>query len=341
MKIIDAIQNVAKHQKSFKTSDVTCLLKNRFSRQAVHAKLSKMVQLGELVKRGSARWTLYALPQNAEALIEFTHRRFKNEHLNEDEVLAKIKIQKQFLSKLPTRLDSIFSYAFLEMLNNAIEHSKSKFIETEINEHEGNLFFRVRDFGIGVFRNVMKRRKLNSEAEAIQDLLKGKTTTAPKIHSGEGIFFTSKVADIFTLESFGYRLTVNNLIRDVFLEEIPSRKGTNVGFWIALNSKKQLEKTFKEYQTDSETYAFDKTSIKIKLYTLGTVYISRSQARRVLTGLEKFKSIILDFSQVSTIGQAFADEVFRVFKLKHPEIEVTPINMQEGVRFMVERVEKI
>ena len=98
---------------------------------------------------------------------------------------------------------------------------------------------------------------------------------------------------------------------------------------------------FKKYQTDSDTYDFGKTSVKIKLYTMGTIYISRSQARRVLVGLEKFNSIILDFDKVPTVGQAFADEIFRVFKLKHPQIEITPIKMQEGVKFMVERVAKI
>jgi hypothetical protein len=40
------------------------------------------------------------------------------------------------------------------------------------------------------------------------------------------------------------------------------------------------------------------------------------------------------------VGQAFADEVFRVFKIKHPEIIITPINMNEGVEFMINRVEK-
>ena len=73
---------------------------------------------------------------------------------------------------------------------------------------------------------------------------------------------------------------------------------------------------------------------------MGTIYVSRSQARRVLTNLDKFKSIVLDFDQVPTIGQAFADEIFRVFATKHQEIQITPINMNEAVDFMVRRVEK-
>ena len=37
------------------------------------------------------------------------------------------------------------------------------------------------------------------------------------------------------------------------------------------------------------------------------------------------------------IGQAFADEIFRVFNTEHPEIELEPINMPESVKLMVER----
>jgi UTP-glucose-1-phosphate uridylyltransferase len=60
----------------------------------------------------------------------------------------------------------------------------------------------------------------------------------------------------------------------------------------------------------------------------------------VLTGLEKFKSIILDFDKVPTVGQAFADEIFRVFQQRYRNIKITPINMIEPVKFMVDRVEK-
>ena len=82
------------------------------------------------------------------------------------------------------------------------------------------------------------------------------------------------------------------------------------------------------------------TEIKIKLYTMGTIHISRSQARRVLNRLEKFRKVILDFDKVPTVGQAFADEIFRVFKEKYPEVEIIPENMNEAVEFMVERAQR-
>src|SRR3546814_7509415 len=97
-----------------------------------------------------------------------------------------------------------------------------------------------------MFRNVMKQRGIDSELEARQDLLKGKTTTVPKAHSGEGIFFTSKVADEFILESFGYVLRVDNRIDDVFIERGSAKRGTRVSFLISERSTRRLDQVFKQ-----------------------------------------------------------------------------------------------
>ena len=300
-----------------------------------------MIKKGLLIKLGSTRSASYVLPKYAGNIEWKFDRRYLNKNLAEHEVLEDIEGRAQFRQSLSENVRNIFEYTFSEMLNNAIEHSESENIHVIVEKNENNLLFQINDFGIGVYRNIMNDRKLKSELEAVQDLLKGKTTTQPQAHSGEGIFFTSKIADAFSLESFGYKLTIENNIEDLFFEEIkPSKKGTKVSFDIACNSERHLNDLFAEYQTNPEEYAFDKTEIQIKLYTMGTIHISRSQARRVLTGLEKFKSITLDFDNVPNVGQAFADEIFRVFKNKNPDIQITPINMNKAVKFMIGRVGK-
>ncbi|MBI2442729.1 MAG: STAS-like domain-containing protein, partial [Candidatus Levybacteria bacterium] len=151
----------------------------------------------------------------------------------------------------------------------------------------------------------------------------------------------SKIADVFILESFQYRLRVDNIVKDIFIEELtPLKKGTKVTFTLSSASKKHLNDVFSQFITTPGEVGFDKTEIKVRLYTSGTVYISRSQARRILTGLDKFKTIILDFDRATTVGQAFADEIFRVFQQRHPDIKIVPINMVEPVKFMIDRVEK-
>jgi hypothetical protein len=71
---------------------------------------------------------------------------------------------------------------------------------------------------------------------------------------------------------------------------------------------------------------------------VGDVLMARSQARRLMARLERFTTVLLDFTGVATIGQAFADEVFRVFSPAHPEITVVAINAQGEVAQMIRRV---
>jgi len=313
-----------------------------FTRQYASQVLRTMMDANEIVKFGSTRAAFYTLPEFIDEIGPLAvRRRFKNENIKEHEVFDSLISIFPAFHTATENVQSIVHYAFSEMLNNAIEHSLSEDIEVEIESEGGVIRFVVSDFGIGVFRNVMQKRNLKSELEAMQDLLKGKVTTDPKAHTGEGIFFTSKTADRFVLESFGYRMVVDNKISDVFFqEEKRINRGTRVIFSIARNSDRHLNKIFENYQSKPGNYAFDKTEIHVRLFTMGTVYVSRSQARRILIGLEKFKKIILDFDRVPNVGQAFADEIFRVFQGRHSEISIEPINMNETVRFMVKRVEK-
>jgi hypothetical protein len=69
--------------------------------------------------------------------------------------------------------------------------------------------------------------------------------------------------------------------------------------------------------------------------------ISRSQAKRLLERFDRFKIVVLDFSGVALIGQAFADEVFRVFKAKHPDVKLIPMNVSPGVQRMISRAEAL
>ncbi len=341
MDIKALILKIASEKGKVKTSDVVKELHNAKSRQYVSSTMRMMVNKKLLLKGGNTAGSFYILPQNISLLGNEVTIKLKRKDLEEHKVFNDLKEKAPFINKLKENILSIFFYAFTEMLNNAIEHSHSKYVKICIRKEKQNILFIVDDFGVGVFRNVMEKKALKSELEAIQDLLKGKTTTQPHSHTGEGIFFTSKIADTYILESFGYRLRVDNLIKDVFIEElIPQKRGTKVTFTLSLQSKKHLNDVFSQFASELGGIDFNKTEIKVRLFALGTVYISRSQARRILSGLDKFKTIIFDFDRVTTVGQAFADEIFRVFKQKHPEIKIEPLNMIGPVKFMVERADQ-
>jgi anti-sigma regulatory factor (Ser/Thr protein kinase) len=319
------------------------------SRQYASRSLAELVAIGKLVKIGSTSKAIYAFPSYAKNHLELLPwkitKTFRNENLEEHRVLDRIEAELPIILQQKENTRDIFTYAFSEMLNNAIEHSGTDKILVDVSIKDKLLTFIVDDFGIGVFRNIMKKKGLKSELEAIQDLLKGKTTTMPSSHSGQGIFFTSRAGEEFMLDSYGYRLIVNNKVKDIFLQEVKGKakrkQGTKVTFKLSTESGKHLRGIFDRFaNTDEESnFGFDKTEIKIKLFIRGGVHISRSQARRVLVGLDKFRVIVFDFDKVPMIGQAFADEIFRVFHNKYPDIKLQAINMNEAVRFMVDRVE--
>lgn len=309
------------------------------SRQFVTRTLKQLVENGHLKKVGSTRNAFYVLPENLPLLKGSLKMNLRNVDLKEHEVLETINERLPKLKRLEENVRSIFSYAFTEMLNNAIEHSQSQNISVLISCDEDKLHFEIVDFGVGVYHNVARKFKLSSEIEAIPELLKGKVTTAPHAHSGEGIFFTSKAADLFLLASHKWRMRVDNSIPDTFIEILEkNQKGTKVSFSIKIKSDRHLDQVFAGFHAIPGEYAFDKTFIQVKLYTMGSIYVSRSQARRILSGLEKFRAIVFDFDRVPTIGQAFADEVFRVFKKRHPTIKIETSNANEAVQFMIDRV---
>jgi len=322
----------------------TRMLSDKFgvSRQYINQLLSDLIKNKQIFKIGSTKSAFYILSdyikKHPDILPKVFHKKYKNIKLEEHKILMEIEKKFPQIMNLPENVRSIFTFALSEMFNNAIEHSHSRVIGVDVLIKNEKLFFIVDDSGVGVFRNIMKKRSLHSEFEAIQDLLKGKTTTMPKSHSGEGIFFTSKSADKFILNSFGNELTIT--ANDTKVRYVsPIKRGTRVIFEISINSPLHLNDVFKKFTnlTRNSDYGFDKTEIRVKLYVMGGIHISRSQARRILSGLEKFKIILLDFRDVSIIGQSFADEIYRVFQKAHPTIQIKEENMSEGVQFMIKR----
>ena len=131
---------------------------------------------------------------------------------------------------------------------------------------------------------------------------------------------------------------VDNEIKDIFLEEIKRCKGTHIVFRIGKNTKKKLKSLFNAHSNSD--YEFDKTSVTIRLLKKQGACVSRSEAKRLLYGLEKFKRIVLDFKGIKGIGQGFADEVFRVFQKQNPKIQLKSVHMKKAVAHMVTRAQQ-
>ena len=110
--------------------------------------------------------------------------------------------------------------------------------------------------------------------------------------------------------------------------------GTLVRCEIDPQASRTTSDVFAEYSIDHD---FARTRTVVRLFTIGVRFISRSEARRLLHGLERFREIFVDFRGVQEVGQGFVDEVFRVWPNQHPETSVHPINMVGPVEAMVRR----
>lgn len=341
MNIRQMILDTINKKSEVKSADI--VKKTGFSRQYVYRFFHQLLEEGKIRCVGKSNRARYVLAtekdiERAKDKILGTTRLLKNKNLKEDIVLDQIRKQTGILRYLKKNVSEIIQYAFSEMLNNAIEHSQSQTVKIEMHKDETHVFFVVLDKGIGIFRNIMSKKKLKTVLAAIQDLLKGKETTSPKRHSGEGIFFTSKAADFLTIQSGKKKIIFDNLLDEIFIKDVKRTKGTRVAFSLNTRSRRNLSDVFSVFT--GPAMEFDRTRVTARLYRIGTFYMSRSHARRILHGLQKFKTIILDFRRVETVGQGFADEIFRVWKRDHPGSQIKITNANENVLFMIERAKK-
>lgn len=279
---------------------------------------------------------------------------YQNQNLEEDSVYRKDFYA--LLSDLPENVQHIWAYTFTEMLNNAIEHSQSDTIFVRLEKTRLSTAITILDRGVGIFNNIVDYMQKKYERDdigiedAIVELFKGKLTTAESNHSGEGIFFTSRMMDRFFILSSNTVFSHDNMSEHI-LREVISRDitdgipypgvdcGTMVYLQISNHSQKNIKEVFDMFAPVES--GFIKTSIPIKHTCCEFGYpVSRSQARRLCARFDEFEEIVLDFKDVDNIGQAFAHEIFNVFQKNHPELKLIVENAVPYVAGMIERVKK-
>jgi hypothetical protein len=243
------------------------------------------------------------------------------------------------LGQMSENAKDIWHYGFTEMFNNAIDHSEGKNILVWITKTAATTEMTVMDDGVGIFKKIQNAMNLLDERHAVLELAKGKLTTDPANHTGEGVFFSSRMFDKFSILSgsvhFSHRFGDD---LDWILERASDANyHTFVGMSLSNHTSRTVRKVFDQY-TSGDEYRFSKTVVPVELAQYGDdKLISRSQAKRLLARIELFKIVVLDFTRVPTVGQAFADEIFRVFAQAHPEIELIPLHASSEVRRIIGR----
>jgi anti-sigma regulatory factor (Ser/Thr protein kinase)/biotin operon repressor len=309
------------------------------SRQAAHRHLRKLIEQGVLQMTGRTRDSVYRIPtgKRAEAAPPAAFRRtYPTEGLQEDLVFAEVDRRLALGKSVTPNAHRILAYAFTEMLNNAIEHSHAEECAVEVTLSPRDVIVVIRDRGVGVFRSVADRYRLQAEEDSVGELLKGKATSMPERHSGQGIFFTSKACDRLELRSHRIELLFNTRAGDVVVNLRRALAGTAVTLVVSRSARRKIADIFSEYAPEEYDLQFEKTRVLVRLAARD--YVSRSEARRLVARLEQFREAELDFSKVTSLGQGFADEIFRVFVRAHPGVKLTRSNVAPALDAVIRGV---
>lgn len=257
--------------------------------------------------------------------------------LNEDEMFD--ESVGPLLKTLPAGVYEAFQYGVTEILNNAIDHSESDRVNVTLTQTAATATVLVQDDGIGIFEKLRRDRGLTDARYAILELGKGKLTTDPDRHSGQGIFFTSRLIDRFAIRSgrlaFRHVRPDGDWLTDQLGE---AATGTSVEMTLRRDSSVDVRTIFDRFaRLDEDDYAFSRTHVPVILAKFDELLVSRSQAKRVLLRIDQFKEVVFDFKGIEFIGQAFADEIFRVFANQNPAIDIRYRNAEPRVRGMIVR----
>lgn len=323
------ITNVEAHP-----ADLTAITAKTFgiSRQAVNRHLQRMLEDGVLRAEGATRAKRYFL----RPLIEKKFIIDIKPGLQEDKIWREL-IEPLF-KDVKENVLNICYYGFTEMLNNVFDHAEARKVIIEFERYQNKIEMVVKDDGVGIFNKIARKFHLDDQRHAILELSKGKLTTDPKHHTGQGIFFTSRAFDAFHILS-GKLVLASRGGKDYLFEKPPNNevKGTFIVMAIKPDSERVLKDIFDKFA--DVDYGFTKTQVPVYLVRYGAeTLISRSQAKRLMARLELFKEVMLSFEGVPSIGQAFADEIFRVYQNAHPNISIKYCNATEDVERMIKMV---
>lgn len=240
--------------------------------------------------------------------------------------------------EMPKNVRQMLQHAFTELLNNAIDHSEGQFVTVSMRQTPAHLQLLVSDDGRGLFDKIREGFEIEDPAMAMLELSKGRLTSAPDRHTGRGLYFTSRLADVFDLHAN----TVAFQHRDWDARRwkqgrAMSRQGSAIYLAIALDTPRTLDEVMRSASLDAQGYGIDRTTLPLRLITSEDVALeSRAQARRVAARLTEFKQAELDFSGIDHIGQGFADELFRVFGRHQTAVQLLVKNANPAINAMID-----
>lgn len=298
------------------------------SRRRAQAVVRHLVAAQWLVAEGSARHPLYR-PGALRQVV----RHYPLQGLQED-----LPWRRDFAPcfQLPQEVRRMAQHAFTELLNNAVDHSGGTQVTVSLRQTPLHLQLLVSDDGCGLFERIAQSFAIDDPRLAMFELSKGKLTSAPHCHSGHGLFFAARLADVFDVHANNAAFQRRGWADESWrATRAAPHRGTSVYLAISLDTPRTLDEVLRAHSTGGAGYGFDHTHVPLKLLGGDELLMSRADARRVAARLAGFSRAELDFAGIDAIGHGFADELFRVFRREHPGVDLQAKKMAPAVGAMV------
>jgi STAS-like domain of unknown function (DUF4325) len=197
----------------------------------------------------------------------------------------------------------------------------------------------ISDDGCGLFRRIEESFAIAEPALAMLELSKGRLTSDPRHHAGQGLFFTARLADVFDIHANAAAFQRRSWDGRAWHAGRPAMPhGTSVYVAIRLDTPRTLDSVLQAHR-GAAGHGLGRTTVPLQLLAGPEgVLASRAEARRAAARLAQFEHAEIDFAGITDIGHGFADELFRVFGGNHPGLELQATGMSPGVRAMVASV---
>ena len=294
--------------------------------------LARLVELNWLERTGTPR-----RPEYKPGLLRQVVRRYALAGLEEDLPWAN-DFAPYFA--LPASVNRMVQHTFCELLNNAIDHSGGTHVTVSLRQTAGHAQLLISDDGRGVFEQIAQTFSIANPALAMLELSKGKLTSQPQRHTGQGLFFASRLADVFDLHANAAAFQQRSWDeRGWRTQRALKHTGTSVYASFALDTTRTLDAVRQQYSADGVGAAFERTVVPLRLITSDVIGLdSRAQARRAGARLGEFRRAEIDFGGVEQVSHAFVDELFRVMARAQPGVDIVPLNMSPAVATLIASV---
>jgi anti-sigma regulatory factor (Ser/Thr protein kinase) len=304
------------------------------SRGAAGRLLGRLVDAQWIVREGSPR-----RPVHRPGLLRQAVHRYALADL--DEALPWSRDFARLFALTPTVARGA-QHAFAELLNNAIDHSGGTCVTVSARQTATHLQLLVSDDGCGLFERIGRSFRIDDPELAMLELSKGKLTSQPDRHTGRGLYFTARLADILDLHANHHAFQHRAWQRHGWQRtRALAHAGTSVFVAIALDSTLGLDDVMRRHSADGTGYGFDRTVVPLKMLTAAQVGLeSRAQAKRVAGRLAQFRRVELDFAGIESVGHGFADELFRVFARQHPALDLIPVNAAPPIEALLDSIRR-